>query len=80
MANKVEFELDIAQVEKLVEKLPREEKIRLVRKLEQETLGQRMDRLLKKIDERRKRYPISAKEIRQEIEAVRKELYGRRCH
>ncbi len=78
MINKAALELNITKVERLVEKLPVKEKIRLVRKLEQETWGKRMDQLLRRIDKRRKRYPISEKEIRQEIEIVRKKLHAQR--
>lgn len=78
MSNKITLELDPRKVEELVDKLSIEDKIRLTRKLERETWGKRIDRLFKKIDQRRKKYPISDKEIRQEIEAVRRQIYGPR--
>jgi hypothetical protein len=78
MPNKITLELNPNQVEELVEKLPLEEKIRLVRRLERETWGKRIDKLFKKIDQRRRRYPISNKEIAQEIEIVRRKIYGSR--
>lgn len=66
------------QIEQLAVKLPWREKIRLVRKLEQDIWGKRMDQLLKRIDERRKKHPISSQEIKSEIDSVRWELYGPR--
>ena len=68
------------QLEEMLDKLPFREKIRLVRKLEATIWGRRMDQLLKRIDERRKKHPISSKEIKEEITCVRRELYGQsRC-
>lgn len=77
MANKITLDLNIAQIEKLVDKLPAQEKIRLVRKLEQETLRVRWDWLLSTIDKRLKKHPISKAEIAQEIRAVRKSRYAK---
>lgn len=76
-SNKITLELDTSTVERLVERMPTEAKIRLVRKLERETWGKRIDKLLKRIDQRRKKYPISQKEISEEIEAVRRQIYGK---
>ncbi len=78
MPNKVVLEFTPTQVEELVEKLSVEDKIHLVRKLERETWGKRIDNLFRKIDQRRKRHPISDKEIAQEIEIVRRQIYGPR--
>jgi hypothetical protein len=76
MPNKIVLELNPTQIEKLVEKLSSEDKIRLVRKLERQTWGQRIDGLFKKIDQRRKKYPVSNKEIKQEIATIRSQIYG----
>ena len=78
MANNITLELSPKQVEALVEKLSIQEKIRLVRRLEQETLRQRWGKLLRIIDERLKKYPISEEEINKEIELGRKEHYAKR--
>jgi hypothetical protein len=77
MNNKITLDLNIGQVEQLVEKLPSQEKIRLVRKLEQETLRARWDWLLNTIDKRLKKYPISKTEIAREIKALRKARYAK---
>ena len=76
--SKVTIELDQEQIEKIVENLTIEQKLHLVRKLEKETLSQRWDNLLRTIDEKRKRYPISQKAINREIELARKEFYAKR--
>lgn len=76
--SKVTIELNNNQVEKIVEGLSVGEKLRLVRKLERETLRKRWNSLLKVIDERLKRHPISEDEINKEIERARKEHYAKR--
>ena len=76
--SKVTIELGPEQIERIVEDLTIEQKLRLVRKLEKETLSQRWDNLLKTIDERRKKYPISQQEINKEIALARKEFYAKR--
>ncbi len=76
--SKVSLELDIKEAKNLIEQMPLEDKIRLVRELERETWAKRLDKILKNIDERRKRYKISNKEISQEIEKARREFYARR--
>lgn len=77
MSNKITLELNPEQVEKLVERLPLENKIHLVRKLEKETLRQRWDEILKDIDKRLKKFPISEQEVAEEIKAYRKEKYAK---
>ena len=67
-------------IEKIVEDLPMEEKLKLVYKLEKETLRQRWNNLLKLIDERLKKHPISNRDIIKGIECARKEHYAKRRH
>lgn len=79
MANgTVALELNSVQIEALLEKLPMEEKIRLARKLEQQTWGKRLEQVFKKIDARRRKSILSNKEIAREIEIVRRQIYGPR--
>ena len=75
--SKVTLELNNQQVEDLVEKLPLDEKIKLVQKLEKETLRQRWDEILKDIDKRLKKFPISEEDIDKEIKALRREKYAK---
>ena len=63
--------------EELIRQLDMEQKIHLVRKLEDETLEQRMDILLKNIDGRSQNNPVSEKEIGEEIQKVRREIYDK---
>ncbi|MBM3254309.1 MAG: hypothetical protein FJZ16_08660 [Candidatus Omnitrophica bacterium] len=74
--NKISLELDTSTIEQLVEKMPMAVKIRLVRKLEKETLAKRIDELLNKIEQRGKKYPISQTKILEEIQIVRRQIYG----
>ena len=80
MPNKITLELSPNQVEKLVEKLPMIEKVKLVSKLEKETLPQRWDEILTDIGKRLKRFPLSQEEIDKEIKAYRREKYAEGRH
>ena len=71
------IELDTQQIEKLIKGLPINDKIKLVCKLEQETLRQRWDNILKNIDKRLKKFPVSKNDITEEIAAYRKEKYAK---
>jgi len=75
--SKVSFDFDVRDIEKLVEKLPLEDKIRINHRLSKETIRARWDKILKSIDERRKKYPITEEEIAREVEAVRRKVYGK---
>ena len=73
---KISIEVDIKQLEKIINSLPLDDKIRLAKRLERQTLGKIIERIFSNIDQRRKRFPISEREIKQEIQAVRKEIYA----
>jgi len=80
MPGKITLELSPNQVEDLVEKLPMSEKVKLVSKLEKETLPQRWGEILTDIDKRLKKFPISQEEIGKEIKTYRREKYAKgRC-
>ncbi len=79
MSNKIVLELNPYQVEQLIEKLPMEDKIRIVRKLEDETWAKRLDEVTSRIRKRFKEKPISDKEIRQICEETRRQLYNERA-
>ena len=68
--------LSFKDVERAVAALPQASKLRLVQKLERQTWGDRMDRLLTSIDARVRRRPISEPEITALVEQVRQELHG----
>lgn len=80
MIKKMNLELDVQQVERLVDCLSPSDKIHLFRRLGQQTAVQRMKEIFKEIDERRKKFPISAREIRQGLATVREKIYGPRRH
>ena len=77
MSNKIMLELSPNQVEELVERLSMQEKIKLVNRLEKETLRQRWNNILRNIDRRLKQFPISEKEIAKETESYRREKYAK---
>ena len=75
MANKVAVKLDLDEI---IGQLKTADKIKLVQRLEKETWAARWDRLLSKIDERVKKYPITDEKIDQEVREVRRERYERK--
>ena len=78
-SNKVTLELNPNEVEELVEKLSIQDKIRLVRKLENETWAKRLDEIVYRIRKRFKESPISDKEIRRICEEARQRLFNERA-
>ena len=75
---KVNVELDIKEAQNLIRQMPMEDKIKLVRELSKETWAKRMAKVFKSIDQRRKKHPISQKEINRIVEEARQEFYDRR--
>ena len=73
--SKVILELAPQQVEKLVERLSMKDKIRLSRRLEEETSQERIKQVISHIRQRAKKNPIPQKEIIRICKDVRKELY-----
>lgn len=78
--SRITLELTPRQIDELIEKLTIAEKIKIVEKLERETLCQRWNKIFKDIDKRLKKFPISKKEIISEITAYRKEKNAKSCH
>ena len=76
--NRTTFELDTSIVERIVEKMPIEAKIRLIRKLEKETWAKRLDEVVSRIRKRFKQNPVSDKEITRICEETRQKLYNAR--
>lgn len=66
------------QVLKLVRQLPPNEREALFEQLHKEFLIQRWDSLLKKIDKRKERHPITDEEIEKEVTCARKEFHKNR--
>ena len=66
-----------SQLEAWFDRLPQREKIALVRKLEAKTLPIRWKTFLRQVDQRRKKYPVTQREIEETVEKVRQDLYER---
>jgi Mg/Co/Ni transporter MgtE len=77
MQNHITLELSPSQVESLVERLPLEDKIRLVRRLEKETWAKRLGVVVEKMRKHVKEKGITDKEIDRICEEVRKERYAK---
>ena len=65
------------ELEALFDRLPQRDKIALVRKLEAKTLPARWKMFLRQVDQRRKKYPVTQREIEETVEKVRQDLYER---
>ena len=75
---KPELDLGIEVIKYTFDKLPAQDRIRLVEELERETRKERWDTLITKIRSRFKKNPISQKEITRICEETRQQLYDKR--
>lgn len=75
---KVEVDLGIEVIKYTFEKLPPEDRLRVVKELEKETRRQRWDQIISKVRARVRKSPISQKEIDAICEKTRQQLYGKR--
>jgi len=73
---KVAVEIDLKEIEKVINRLKTQDRISLVQRLEQKTWGERFRSLASKIDKRRKRYPLSQKELLNLVKEARRERYA----
>lgn len=78
MSTKVTLELDIQKAKNLIKQMSLADKIKLLKELNRETWGKRIDEIIKNIDLRRKKYKVSAKEISKTIKESQKEFHARR--
>ena len=74
----VKIELTPTQIEKAIRRMPIEEKIKIMRKLEKETWAKRLDNVVLRIKKRINRNPISQKEINRICEEARQKVYNER--
>ena len=74
--SKVIIELNPQQISEAIEGLSNKEKVKLTERLEKETLSLRWRQILKVIDSRLRKFPISNEEVAKEIRAYRKEKYA----
>lgn len=68
----VKPEIDIRQIRKAIRQLPERQRIKLTRDLVRDHQKGLWKKILRDIDKRVEKFPISQKEIDQEIEACRK--------
>lgn len=74
--SKLTIELSPQQISAAVEGLSDTEKLKLTEKLEKETLRLRWRQILKDIDSRLRKFPVSKEDVIKEILAYRKEKYA----
>ena len=72
-----QIEVNLTQIEKLIEQLNERDKVKLVQRLEARTLPARWKKFLREIDKRRKKHPVSQKEIEWIVENTRQEMHER---
>ncbi len=61
----------VAQLEKLISELPPKDQVKLTRKLEERTWGERLDQLIAKV-RKHFRKPLSESEVNTLVESVRR--------
>lgn len=67
----------LSQIEKMIDQLGEGDKIKLVRKLEAKTLSARWRKFLQEVDKRRRKHPLSQREIEAIVESARQEIHER---
>ena len=75
---KAELDLGIEVIKYTFEKLPPEDKLRVVQDLEKETRRQRWNRVIAKVRARAAKSPILQREINLLCEKTRQQLYEKR--
>ncbi len=75
---KAELDLGVELIKYTFEKLPTQDKLKVVAHLERETRKQRWDQVISKVRKRFKKNPISQKEINRICEEARQHLYEKR--
>lgn len=78
MSVKVMLELKPNQIEEILERLSIQEKLRIIRKLENQTWAKRLDGVVTRIRKRLRQNPISDTEITQICEEARQKIYNGR--
>ena len=74
----VKIELSFEQLQRVIQKLPHRDKIRLIEKIEHDTWKKQFQQLLKRIRTRVKKNPISQREIDAAVQEARRQIYARR--
>lgn len=78
--SRVTIELNPRQITQAIAGLSDREKLKLTEKLEKETISLRWRQILKDIDSRLKKFPISKEAVTKEIQAYRKEKHAQNRH
>lgn len=78
MSVKVMLEFKPNQIEEILEKLSIQEKLRIIRKFENQTWAKRLDDVIGRIRKGFRQNPISDKEITQICEETRQKIYNER--
>jgi len=74
----IAIRIGLKDLERAVDTLSPADKLRLIQRLERQTWGARIGRLLARIDARVKRRPLPEGKISALVEQVRQELYAQR--
>ena len=77
--SKFSLEISYKQVEDLIDKLPVRDKIRLVRKIEQQTWAKKLDQAVLKIRNRLSKNPLSPQEVDRICQQTRKRNHRERA-
>ena len=74
----IALELRLEQLEKIIGQLSLKDRLLLIQRLERKNWGQRFRALTSQIDQKRKKFPISQKEILKLCKQARQERYASR--
>jgi hypothetical protein len=70
--------LELKQIENMIQQLTAQDRIALIRRLERKAWKERFGALTAKIDKRRKKYPVTQKQINRLVKAAREDRYEAR--
>lgn len=73
---KFAVELDLRQIERMIAQLKAPQRIALIQRLERKAWGERFRALTARVDKRRKKYPLSRKELLRLVKEARQERYA----
>lgn len=75
---KLAVDVDLRQIERIIAQLRAPERIALIQRLERKAWGERFRALTGRVDKRRRKYPLSRKELLRLVKEARQERYASR--
>lgn len=73
---RIAVEIDVRQLEQMINQLKSRDRITLIQRLEHKSWGERFRSLTRKLDKKRKKFPLSRKEVLNLVKQARLERYA----